>query len=99
MGFNDLLIDDLDILLDAFGIPATLSDGVHPAKPLRVILDSNSINELGVITDKPQITIKEADLLELDMKNTTITVNDTNYRILKPFSDGSGLVVAGITRI
>ena len=98
MSFDDLVRDDCASLMDIFGIPATLSDGVHTTKPIKVVFDSTSIDSIGVLTDKPQVSLLTTDLENIDLKNTVLTINDTGYRILKPLTDGYGLSLATLAR-
>lgn len=99
MSFDELVNADCASLMDIFGVPATLSDGVHATKPIKVVFDKTSIDSIGVLTDKPQASLLTADLESIDLKNTVLTIDGTGYRILKPLADGYGLSLASLTRI
>jgi hypothetical protein len=99
MSFEDTAQNDAAVFMDIFGIPAVISDSALHKKDTRAVFDINSIDSIGVITDKPQVSILTADLAEFDIKNTVLTVRDTEYRILKPLPDGYGLSLATLARI
>jgi hypothetical protein len=99
MSFEDLVQADVVVLMDLFGIPAQLSDGVHDPKNIRVVFDQTSIDSMGVLSDKPQVNILTADLDELEIKNIVLTIKTVNYNIQKPFSDGYGLTLATLKRL
>ncbi len=88
----------LDIFFADFGLSAVISQPGQPDKPVQVLFDLHSLGEMGVITDKPQITIKDSDLAGVDVKSATITINNTGYRMVKPLPDGAGLTIAGLQR-
>lgn len=99
MSFDDLVQNDSAAVMDMFGIPATISDAFTPAAATKVVFDNNSFDSMGVLTDKPQITLMTTDLAGLDLKTTVLTINSTDYRILKPLPDGYGLSTATLARI
>ena len=90
--------DDFEILFVDFGSSATIAETAKADKTTSVLFDATTISELGVITDKPQITIKESDLTGFDLKAATITISGTEYRIIKPQAD-MGIITAYLARI
>jgi hypothetical protein len=89
---------DISAILAACGVPALISEADKDDKTVQVIFDRNSLNEMGVLTDKPQITIAAADLDGVDIPAATITVSGETWRLLRPLNDGAGLIIAGLQR-
>lgn len=94
---NFLMDSDL-LFLDA-GIPATIKELHKADKPVTVLFDLLSLAEAGILTDKPQATLKESDLTGTDIKAATITVSSIEYQMIKPLPDGAGLVIVGLKRV
>ncbi len=92
------LVPDLDKFFADFGISAVISETGKADKTITVLFDRNSLSDIGVITDKPQITIKESDLTGVDTEGATIAVAGETWRLIKPLPDGSGLVIASLKR-
>lgn len=95
------LAEDQGIFFADFGTPAVIKRPGLPDQTVQVLFDLNSIDQSGLLTDKPQITIPESCLTDMDLKTATITVigKYPEARIMKPLPDGSGLTVAGLARI
>lgn len=98
MSFNAA---DIAAFMDNFGTPAVIQQPGQPDKPLTVIFDLNSLDLMGMSTDKPLITMAENDLVGIDLKAATITVTGKYpaARMTKPEPDGSGFITALLTRI
>ena len=92
------LINDLDIFFADFGLAAIISQLGNPDKPTQVLFDLQSVGEMGALTDKPQVTIKDSDLDGVDIKSATITIRNTSYRMVRPLADGMGLTVVTLAR-
>jgi hypothetical protein len=90
---------DLDIFFYDFGTSATIAEPAKADKTTSVLFDATTISEMGVLTDKPQITIKESDLSGFDLKAATITISGTEYRMMKPLVNGQGLTTTTLIRI
>lgn len=90
---------DFNIVFDDFGISATISELNKADKQVKVLFDLQSLGDMGILTDKPQATLKESDLAGVDLKYTTITINNITYRLIKPLPDGMGLIIAGLARV
>jgi hypothetical protein len=99
MAFDDLVQSDSAVLMDLFGIPALLSDGVHDPKDIRVVFDQTSIDSMGVLSDQPQVNILTSDLDDRQTKNVVLTIKAVNYSIQKPLPDGYGLTLATLKRL
>ena len=92
------LTTDLDIFFADFGVAATITETAKADKAVTVLFDQAGFVENGVMTDKPQATLKETDLTGTDTKIARITISGTEYQMIKPLPDGAGLVVAGLKR-
>lgn len=94
------LADDLNIFFTDFGTPAVITQPELPDKPVTVLFDLNSMDQAGILTDKPQISIPDSDLAGLDLRLATITVTGKfpAARMTKPLPDGSGLTTLLLTR-
>lgn len=90
---------DFNIVFDDFGISATISELNKADRQVQIIFDQQSLNDMGILTDKPQATLKASDLAGVDLKYTTITINNIAYRLIKPLPDGMGLIIAGLARV
>ena len=92
---------DIDFVLDDSGTAAVIKQSGHADKPVRVVFDQNSTDQLGMLTDKPQVAIPDSDLVGVDLKTASITVTGKfpASRITKPLPDGSGWTTALLTRI
>jgi len=92
------LNDDLDIYLADFGISATIKETAKADKIVKTLFDQTGYVEMGMLTDKPQATLKDSDLAGTDTKAATITINGTVYELIKPQPDGAGLTTFGLKR-
>ena len=92
-------VSDLDIFFYDFGTSAIIAEPAKADKTTSVLFEAVTISDMGVITDKPQIIIKESDLAGSDLKAATITISGTEYRMMKPFPDGQGLATTTLIRI
>ena len=99
MSFEDQIAADIPALMDVLGIPASLIEAGSTSKAIKVVFDNSSIDSMGILTDKPQVSLMTSDLDGRDLKNTVLTIKGTDYRILKPLGDGYGLSLATLTRI
>jgi uncharacterized protein YjbI with pentapeptide repeats len=63
---------DLDIYFSDFGSSATIAELTGAVKPATVLFDAHSISEMGVLTDRPQITITESDLAGVDLSGAIL---------------------------
>ena len=92
---------DNNIFFSDFGIPAVIQQPGQPDKPVTIIFALNSLDTMGVLTDKPQIVIADADLIDLDLKTGSITVTGKYpaARITKPLPDGFGIITAFLIKI
>jgi hypothetical protein len=91
---------DLSAFMAAFGVPAVLSPPGHVGRPVMVIFDLNSMDQMGCLTDKPQITIRETDLASIDHTTAIITVvgKYPPARMTKSTPDGTGFTKFLLTR-
>ena len=89
---------DLDMLFSFDAKDAVISESGLTDRPCQILFDSNSVDNSGVLTDKPALTIKTADLEGFTRSKAVITVNGTGYTMIKPLDDGAGLTVAGLKR-
>lgn len=92
------LVPDLDKFFADFGVSAVVSETGKADKTITVLFDRNSLSDIGVITDKPQTTIKESDLAGVDIEGATIAVAGETWRLIKPLPDGTGLIISGLKR-
>jgi hypothetical protein len=83
-----------------FAVAAVITEPGHADKPVSVVFDLNPTDIMGVISDKPQIIIKDADLIGVDRKTATITVTGKYpaARMTKPEADGTGWSITTLTR-
>jgi hypothetical protein len=88
-----------NLMFSDFGTPAVISQPGQSDKPVAVIFDAQSFNEMGVLTDKPQASIDSTDLTAVDMKSAVIAAAGETYRMTKPLPDGHGLTTVNLTRI
>jgi hypothetical protein len=87
-------VEDMDTILDAVG-----SDALLNSTSVKVKYRPNSLNEMGVLTDRPQATMKASLLASVNLKTATLTVAGETFRMVKPLPDGTGFVIVGLTRI
>lgn len=98
MSFDDLVNRSNAAVSSRFGRPGVIKSPGHADNPVTVIFDQNSLNEMGVLTDKPQASINMTDLAAADVKASTITINSVVYKMSRPMPDGSGMATVLLTR-
>lgn len=88
-------------LLARFGTPAVITQPGEPDRSDNVIFDLYSMGEMGVLTDKPQITVRDSFIDGVDLKSAAITVTGKypEARMSKPLPDGGGFTILLLTRI
>lgn len=99
--------DDIAAFLDAVGEAATITEpgAAGPpvvaavVTPLIVDYSSTSLNEMGMLTDRPVATMSGSTLAGKNLKTATITVDGTTWRMTNPMYDESGFVSVYLTRI
>lgn len=94
------LPDDSNIVFLDSGVDAVIKQTGHPDKPVVVLFDLYGGVEMGIMSEKPQITIMDSDLSGIDLKAVTITVTGKYppAKIVKPLPDGSGVTVAHLQK-
>ena len=91
MQFSD---SDINAILSATGTSALLN-----GQSCRIEYRLNSLDQMGVLTDRPQATFKASDLTGLDLKTATLFVAGETFRLTKPQPDGSGFTSVLLTRV
>lgn len=89
---------DLDVFFLDLGVAAVISEFGITSRPVSILFDQNSIDNMGALTDKPAITVKTSDLEGFTRSKLIITINGAGYNMIKPLDDGAGLTVAGLKR-
>lgn len=89
---------DIAGILSGVGESATIAQTGKTSSTVTVLYESASLNEMGVLTDRPQVTLAESALTGFDPTLATITVGGTTWALMKPFPDGSGFITCGLKR-
>lgn len=95
MKFDD---DDLNSMLDAVGEPAEIQLGGVTTKTVQVKYSAQSLGEMGVMTDRPRIIMKESDLEGINTKTETVLVAGENFNMMKPSLTGDGFATVWLKR-
>lgn len=100
MSFDALMQRQATASNKRFGSPAVISQPGHPDKPVTVIFNLNSMDSMGVMTDKPQCAIYDTDLVGTDLKAATITVTGKfpAAKMARPMPDGAGMTTVLLTK-
>lgn len=99
--------DDIAAFLDAVGEAATITEPGTAGPPvvadvvteLTVDYSSTSLNEMGMLTDRPQATMPGSVLVGKNLKTAMITVSGSNWRMTNPLYDESGFVSVYLSRV
>jgi hypothetical protein len=89
----------LALLFSDFGTPAVIAQPGHEDSAVTVLFDSQSLNDMGVLTDKPIASLDDAIIAGVDIKSAVITISGVDYRMTRPLADGYGLTTVNLTRI
>lgn len=89
---------DIAGILAGVGESATIAQSGKTSAVVTVLYESASLNEMGVLTDRPQVTLAESALTGFDATLATITVAGATWALMKPLADGAGFVTCGLRR-
>lgn len=97
---------DIAAMLLAVGQTATLTEPGTAGPPivadkttaLLVKFSNKSLNELGMLTDKPQVMLDATSMTGVNLKTATLTVSGTTYRMMNPMLDDGGFITLLLQR-
>lgn len=95
MQFTDA---DLDTIFDAVGVAGVLACVPGGATPIQVKFRRTSLNESGMLTDRPTAMMKSSSIVGVDLKTATLAVMGETYRMTKPFPDDTGMTTVQLIR-
>jgi len=89
---------DMDSMLDAVGQPAEIQLGGVTTKTIQVKYSTQSLGEMGVMTDRPRIIMKASDLEGVNTRTETMLVAGESFSMMKPSLTGDGFATVWLKR-